>query len=141
MKSSVQSLAAINAGKSDQVPLIAHYLGSLSTEQALIKDSLINTDDLPWIEYLAPESHRAVRAGKVDWFVEDSLLAFMRDLQAQSPSVSDPFLKLMPAEIHRAVSAGLYLHEAAVARDREDTAAASEALAKARALLTPSQSG
>ena len=141
VKSSVQSLAAINAGKSDQVPLIAHYLGSLSTEQALIKDSLINTDDLPWIEYLAPESHRAVRAGKVDWFVEDSLLAFMRDLQAQSPSVSDPFLKLMPAEIHRAVSAGLYLHEAAVARDREDTAAASEALAKARALLTPSQSG
>ncbi len=141
VRSSVQSLAAIQSGDSDQVPLIAHYMGTLNSEQDLIRNSLINTDDLPWIEYLAPESHRAVRAGKVDWFVEGSLLEFMRDLQERSPSTSDSYLSQMPAEIHNAVSAGLHLHEAAVARDKDDKAASANALAKARGLLTSGQSG
>ncbi|MEM7019536.1 MAG: hypothetical protein AAF512_19645, partial [Pseudomonadota bacterium] len=122
--------------RSDQIPLLAHYLGQLSPLQPMVADSLINTDDLPWIEYLAPQSHRAEKAGEISWFVGDTLVQFMQQLQQQNEPINDPYLSQLSPDMHRAVYAGLFFHLAQIAKAQEKDEASRKALDMGKALLS-----
>jgi len=135
VRSSMRVLQEHKTAASEQVPLIAHYLGTLEESQPLLKDRPVNTDNLPWIEYLAPASHRAERAGEISWFVGDSMLNFMRTMLIANEPTSDPFLSRQSSEMQYAVYAGLYFHQAAIAREQGKEAIAEEAMSAAKELL------
>ena len=129
-------LTAFRSGTAEQIPLAAYYLGSLDSNSEWIEGAAVNTDDLPVIEYLAPESHRAERAGLVEWFTGERMLAFMQHLQQTTEPTGDPYLRNLTPEMHSAIYSGLFFHVAAVARKTDNLDASKDASAVGRALLT-----
>ncbi len=129
-------LTAFRSGTAEQIPLAAYYLGSLDSNSEWIEGAAVNTDDLPVIEYLAPESHRAERAGLVEWFTGERMLAFMQHLQQTTEPTGDPYLRNLTPEMHSAIYSGLFFHIAAVARKTDNLDASKDASAVGRALLT-----
>ena len=122
-------------GTDEQIPLMAYYLGTLDTDSDWFSGAPINTDNLPIIEYLAPESHRAERAGLIQWFTGEALIEFMQQQQQQREPTEDPYLHNLPQDMHQAVYAGLFFHIAAVARNEDNKKANADATAMGRALL------
>ncbi len=129
------NLEGLRAGTSEQVPLISYYLGTIDSSSEWIADSPVNSDNLPIIEYLAPESHRAERAGIIEWFTGRKMIAFMQLLQQTSEPTQDPYLSLLNSDLHQAIYAGLLFHIAAVAREEDNESAAAKAAAIGRELL------
>ena len=132
---SEQALQIVRAGQGDPIPLLAHYLGPITTNHELVRDSLVNTDDLPWIQYLAPETHRQVNAKQQDWFVGEPLLTFMQEIQQQVKPQEDPYLSELSPDLQRAVYAGFFFHVASVARDKDRDKLADTNTERAKRLL------
>ena len=95
----------------------------------------MNTEDRPWIEFLAPESHREVRAGNKRWLVGNDLMVRLRGLVDRSGLQQDAYLSGLEPTLKRAAYAGFFIHLAAVARENGDDDAASRATARASQLL------
>tara|TARA_Y100001934_G_scaffold104624_2_gene128701 strand:- start:244 stop:2733 length:2490 start_codon:yes stop_codon:yes gene_type:complete len=130
-----QDLTQFRIGQGEQIPLTAYYLGSLDPSSAWMSDSPINTDNLPIIEYLAPESHRAERAAQINWFTGEDMIGFMQYLQQTREPSADPYLGQLSPDMHQAVYAGLFFHIAAVARSEDKLGTAANATAVAKSLL------
>lgn len=93
------------------------YAGNLSTQHGLFDDVPVNTDDRPWIEYLAPITQQQQAAQAATWFTALDLVSFYDTLFATIPPERDPFLqKLNPEEVGY-VHAGLSFYKAHVYRD------------------------
>jgi len=92
------------------------YAGNLGRSRSLIPPGPLNTDDRPFIEYLAPVSHRRARAGEAEWFVGRELVTFLEELHRRVPPDEDPFLARLTAEQRRYVRAGLAYHRGSVLR-------------------------
>jgi len=138
IESSRADLARYTADGDAEVPLITYYLGSLSDTTTFIQDLPVSTEDRPWIDFLAPESHRAERAGAVTWLTLGPMIHFMRQLRRYGAS-GDPYLARLEPALHKAVEAGLQFHLASVALAQDDEAGRKQALAAGRALLVPSR--
>ena len=136
---SQQDIANFRDGAAEQIPLAAYYLGTLSAYSEWFSEAAMNTDNLPIIEYLAPESHRAERAGLVQWFTGEALIGFMQQLQQRREPTEDPYLSDLSPDIHRAIYAGLFFHIAAVARHEDNARANADATAMGRALMVGQQ--
>ena len=136
---SQQDIANFRDGAAEQIPLAAYYLGTLSAYSEWFSEAAMNTDNLPIIEYLAPESHRAERAGLVQWFTGEALIGFMQQLQKRREPTEDPYLSDLSPDIHRAIYAGLFFHIAAVARHEDNARANADATAMGRALMVGQQ--
>lgn len=97
-----------------KVPLLAHYMGNLSSVSALFNNQQLNTDDKPIIEYLAPISERKRIAGQVSVFNGSQLLTFAQQLRTKAPFEQDEYLHALPYKMNSLPEAGLILHKASV---------------------------
>ncbi len=129
------AIERLRGGRGDDIPLLSHYLGRISAEDSWVAESRLNTEDRPWIEFLAPESHREVRAGNRRWLVGDDLMVRLRALVDQSGIAQDAYLSSVEPALKRAAYAGFFIHLAAVARENGESDAAARATARASQLL------
>lgn len=101
---------------------MTYYTGNFSAAANLYADARLNTDDYPHIEYDAPVSHRAERAGEVGRFVGRPLIDFFGALRSQVPPDRDPWLEFVPPKGRRLVDVGYVLHQIKVAQAEKDKA-------------------
>ncbi len=132
---SLEALARFESDEDAQIPLLSYYLGTLTRDHEWLAGTALNTDNLPVVEYLAPESHRAERAGLISWFIGEEMLGFMQTLQQANEPTSDPYLSELEPALHRTVYAGLFFHLAAVAREENNEEARQQALQIGQELL------
>jgi len=111
-------------GQANRVPLIAHYAGTIRSEDARISEAELNTDSRPVIEYLAPINHRLEKAGQTRWFVGQQMLEFIGPYLNEDVLLSEPYLKDIDSAWHGAIKAGYYLQASFVLRDQNDENAA-----------------
>ena len=94
-----------NSTKAVESMLLRLYAGNV-TESGLFSAYELNTDNHPYIEYLAPRTHRDVRTGAASFLVGEHRDNLYTELLASVPPQDDPFLaKLSPAQ-HQHVLAG-----------------------------------
>ncbi len=129
-------LVTMQSSGDAQIPLLSYYLGTLNDDHDWVQGVALNTDDHPVIEYLAPESHRAERAGLIDWFVGEQMIAFMQFMQQTSEPSADPYLQELDVPLKQSVYAGLFFHLAAVAREEENEETRQQALRIGQELLS-----
>ena len=92
------------------------YAGNLGESREIVPKGPIHTDNNPVIDYQAPISQRNARAGKVDWFIGEPFIDFLRQLLEATPPDNDPYLSgLDPAE-RNFVLAGFSFHKGATLR-------------------------
>ncbi len=88
--------------------ILRHYVGNL-TASRLFDDYPINTDHHPWIEHLAPRTHRRVRAGEATFLVGTARETLYHRLQNEVPPERDPYLTELTATQRDYVRAGFEL--------------------------------
>lgn len=132
---SLNDIKLFRRGEEAQMPLLSYYLGTLDEDYSWLAESPINTDNNPVVEYLAPESHRAERAGLIQWFAGEQMIAFMQLLQQTNEPTTDPYLSELDASLQQSVYAGLFFHLAAVAREEGNEQTRQQALQFGRELL------
>lgn len=98
------------------------FYGGNLTESGLFSDGKLNTDNFPHIEYLAPITHRAEKAGEVSWISGKRLLAIFDDLEEAVPSTEDPWLSTVPGSSRGMVRVGHLLHELNLAKKERNQA-------------------
>ncbi|AGA35210.1 Spermidine synthase [Thioalkalivibrio nitratireducens DSM 14787] len=76
-------------------------------ESRFFAEALINTDDRPLIEYLAPRTHRAVLTGAAQWGVGVARDRLCWALFDALPPERDPYLRALDERQLRHVEAGL----------------------------------
>jgi len=103
------ALGEWSSGNGDQVPFMAHYVGSLKAEDIHITKAPLNTDNYPVIEYLAPINHRLEKAGQAQWFVNGQLLEFMAPYLHDDVLTADPYLSSINPRWQSVMQAGYYL--------------------------------
>ncbi|MEM8496531.1 MAG: fused MFS/spermidine synthase [Pseudomonadota bacterium] len=135
VKKSLEALAAMKAGTSEQIPLLAYYLGRVEQSDPWLQGVPVNTDNLPIIEFLAPESHRAERAGLIEWFTGEQMISFMQQLQQTNEPAQDIYLSALSVELRQAAYAGLFFHIAAVAKQQGKESASRDAAKIGKELL------
>jgi len=89
--------------------LLLYYCGNLGGAKDLFKDSPLNTEDLPLIEYMTPRSSSMQAADKVTWFAGPHFVGFMETMQTDSPPETDPALSGLARRERQAARAGYYL--------------------------------
>jgi len=104
-------------GEGDSVPLIAHYAGTLRSDDTLISKAPLNTDSFPIIEYQAPVNHRLEKAGKTHWLVSNQLMEFIKPYISSENLAADAYLsKVNPAWVY-AIQSGYFLQGSFVLKD------------------------
>jgi spermidine synthase len=128
LESSGRRTAALPAWARDSLlssprSLAMLYLGNLSLAPDVLGRGALNTDDRPWIEFLAPRLTRMSAVGDKDWFTGESLDAFA-EAMASHPSMGGD--RTLPAteSLADARKAGAALYRFAIAARRGDKAAA-----------------
>ncbi len=81
------------------------YVGNV-TASGRFADAPINTDTLPHVEYEAPRTQRAVRAGDATFLTGSARESLYEDLAADVPPERDPYLAELDARQHGYVHAG-----------------------------------
>jgi len=94
------------------------YAGNAAS--GLFEDALVNTDDYPLVEYLAPRTHRAVIAGQTNWLTGPERDRLYADLLDALPPGSDPHLARMSAGQHALPRAGAIYAQWRGLRTRDD---------------------
>ena len=96
------------------------YAGNLTASQ-LYADREINTDTRPLVEYEAPRTQRAVRAGESEFLVGEARERFYDQLQQAVPPHEDPYLRELDERQRGYVLAGrsYSAYRLANARDRD----------------------
>ena len=77
------------------------YAGPLGAVAGRLEAHERNTDGRPWVEWSAPRSERARRAGEARAFVGAALARFQREIHDGTPPVRDPFLGAVAPEQRR----------------------------------------
>lgn len=81
------------------------YVGNL-TASGLATHWPVNTDSRPHVEYLAPRTHRQVRAGTASFLVGAEREAYYAALRAAAPPAEDPYLAALNQRQLRFVAEG-----------------------------------
>ena len=79
---------------------------------SLFKDSPLNTEDHPLIEYGSPLSASEEAADRITWFAGPQFVGFMDELQSHTPPESDPALSDLALRERQTARAGLLLARA-----------------------------
>jgi spermidine synthase len=74
------------------------YCGNLTAAKELFAGSPVNTDDHPYIEYMAPRTFRNQTETRIPWFVGPRLARLVDELQRRCPPARDPLLANRSAE-------------------------------------------
>lgn len=122
-----EPLIEIGSGQRFQFPVfLLGYCGNLSGSRELVADAVIDTDDRPRIEYLAPVTHRRVRAGEESWFIGEALLEWLERLREATPGERDPYLSDLTERERRYTEAGFLVHKARIEKEAGEERAAIE---------------
>jgi len=107
----MMAMDAIEKGsmRPDNKTLLLYYCGNLGGAEDLFKDSPLNTEDRPLIEYLTPRSSRMQAADKATWFAGPHFVSFMNAMQSSTPPEVDPALSGLEWRERQAAKAGFYL--------------------------------
>ena len=107
----VKALDFIEKGRlrPDSTTLLLYYCGNLTGAKDSFKDSPLNTEDHPLIEYMAPRSSSMQAADKVAWFAGPHFVSFMKEMQTCTPPEEDPALAGLALRERLAAKAGNYL--------------------------------
>jgi spermidine synthase len=105
------ALQAITEGRTrpNKTNLLLYYCGNLSGAGVLFKNTDINTDNRPLIEYMTPHSSSLQAADKVVWFTGPKFVGFIERLFMMTPPENDPSLAHLSRGEKRAARAGYYL--------------------------------
>lgn len=99
----------------DRQTVTFFYCGNLTgTGDRLFSGTLINTDDRPRIEYLAPRTFRVEKARGIPWFIGPPLAEFIGRVQAMTPPGGDPLLVNRTPANRRLPLAGSAFHKARI---------------------------
>ena len=101
------------------MPLLTHYAGTLNTEDRYIIDALLNTDNYPRIEYLAPINHRLEKAGQLTWFAEEQLFEFIEPYSKKQVLHADSYLERIDPAWYGVIEAGYFLHLSHMLRNKQ----------------------
>ena len=96
---------------------LRHYAGNV-TASSLFDDHPLNTDTRPRIEYLAPRTHRLVRAGEASFLVGEERDRVLDALRRAVPVDDDPYLTALADEQRDYVESGWHHQRHASLRDR-----------------------
>lgn len=133
--------ATRQAAKAQVEPLSAlmfpYYMGNLRAAQHLIPAGSINSDDRPFLEYLAPITQREQQGGTAQWLNARELLTFSSRLLEAIPPERDPYLTHLDGTARGLVRAGFHYYAASVYRERGDAGRAAEHFRQFHARLTP----
>ncbi len=105
--------------------VLRFYAGNLG-ESGLFGEAPLNTDNRPRVEYLAPRTHRQVRAGEAQWMNSQRAAQLYEDL-IQRPGVHfDPYLAALDeSQLGYVIAGRSFYHHAVLAwLGREDLAQA-----------------
>ena len=131
-----EKLGTHQTGPMEGLPtLLTYYAGNLVGSSSLYADAPLNTDEFPHVEYTAPVSQRAQRAGLKKWFTGQLLMAFFDKLLKNTPHESDPYLKDVPWKYWRLLEAGHHLHELRVAEATRNQSAVSESQSRLQLIM------
>lgn len=86
------------------------YCGNLTAAKELFAGYPVNTDDHPYIEYLAPRTYRNQTATRIPWFVGPRLAKLVDEIQRRCPPDRDPLLANRSVEDRRLPVAGAAFH-------------------------------
>lgn len=98
-----------SSGWIDRIPH-ALYAGNLGQARSLFEAYPINSDDRPFVEYLAPISSRESVRGQVGSLTGYELAGFYRHLQQMVPPATDPYLAELQETELNSVLAGYQLY-------------------------------
>jgi len=103
--------------------LVMLYAGNLRAVADLFAGAPLNTDDHPYIEFLAPRLTRVNVSNNTDWFTGETLGVFYETLDKREADTDDPWLPASK-EITAGRRAGTALYQYTLAAARKDEAAA-----------------
>lgn len=106
---------------------LTYYAGNL-TASKLMNDAPLNTDNFPLIEYSAPVTHRAEKAGEETRFIGKPMLLFYDKLTLAAPIKDDPWLANAPQHAAQIAEAGHTLQELSYAKSEKDQKAQTQAM-------------
>ncbi len=110
--------------------ILFFYCGNVTRAADLFDAYPINSDDRPYIEYMAPRTYRAETDTAVPWFVGPRLARLVEEIQRRCPADSDPLLANRSPANRRLPAAGVAFHRARLWQVIGDEAACMEAWAR-----------
>jgi len=90
--------------------ILLFYCGNMTGCEDLFARYPINTDDKPFIEYMAPRNYRNQKDTIIPWFVGPRLAKLVDELQRRTPPAKDPLLANRTPEERRFPVAGAAFH-------------------------------
>ena len=119
LATSLNALREWPNGEGNILPLLTHYAGTLNSQDRYIIDALLNTDNYPRIEYLAPINHRLEKAGRLSWFAEEQLFEFIEPYSKKQVLHADSYLERIDPAWYGVIEAGYFLHLSHMLRNKQ----------------------
>lgn len=92
--------------------ILFFYCGNVTAAKELFAGYQVNSDDKPFIEYMAPRTYRNKTDTAVPWFVGPRLARLVEEIQRRCPADSDPLLANRKPANRRLPGAGVAFHRA-----------------------------
>ena len=96
----------------DPQTILFFYCGNLTGARELFAGYPVNSDDRPFIEYMAPRTYRDSTDSTLPWFVGPRLARLVEEIQRRSPPDTDPLLVNRTPANRRLPVAGTAFHRA-----------------------------
>lgn len=90
--------------------ILLFYCGNMTGCEDLFSRYPINTDDKPFIEYMAPRNYRNRKDAITPWYVGPRLAKLVDELQRRTPPATDPLLAKRTSEEKHLPLAGQAFH-------------------------------
>lgn len=94
--------------------ILFFYCGNVTACRALFDGYPVNTDDKPFIEYMAPRSYRNRKDATLPWFVGPRFARLVEEIHKRCPPATDPLLANRSPEDRRLPVAGSAYHWARI---------------------------
>jgi len=90
--------------------ILFFYCGNLAEAREFFDQYPVNSDDRPYVEYMAPRTYRSKTDAAVPWFVGPRIARLVDEIQSRCPPDNDPLLAGRTAEDRRLPVAGAAYH-------------------------------
>ena len=110
---SYHNMANLNLPLSSETATL-FYSGNLTQASSLLSQYPVNSDNRPYIEYLAPKTFRLSTDKSKIWFTSYNLSDFIDKVFKESPIEKDPYLENRSNTTRNFAKAGHYYHQARI---------------------------
>lgn len=98
----------------DPQSILFFYGGNITASTERFSEYPINSDDHPFVEYMAPRTYRKETDGPTPWFVGPRILRFIEEMQKNCPPSKDPLLAQLSNDAKQLPLAGSAFHRARI---------------------------